>query len=130
MIVLICLFVFSADAAIVDTLINLIMNPSTATLLPFVGDSPWYFLSPWVASIVYLFAYDMYMNDQESLDSAGLDQDFMFDMAMNSMEDAYEDIWGKRFKPEDAPTGDQGVASEDDGVLEYLNGLSGPAPCL
>lgn len=135
----ICLLLCSSEAAIVDNLINLVMKPSTATLIPFIGDFPWYFVSPWVASIIYLISYDMYMADQASLDTAGLNQDFMFGMAMGSMEDAYEDVWGKRFKtPTNSGSGGSGGSGGntipgspgDDGVVNSPSGLGGPAPCL
>lgn len=76
------------------------------------------------------------MADKASLDTAGLNQDFMFGMAMGSMEDAYEDVWGKRFKNPTTNTNSgsggntiPGTAG-DDGVVNSPNGLGGPAPCL
>jgi hypothetical protein len=121
------LFASTSEAAVVDNLINLIMDPSSATLIPFLADSPWYFVSPWVASIIKLVAYDMYMDDKASLDSAGLNEEFMFSMAFGSMEDAYEDVWGFRFKP---PAVVITKTANADGVDDYSNGLGGPTPCL
>ena len=78
----------------------------------------------------------MYMADKASLDTAGLNQDFMFGMAMGSMEDAYEDVWGKRFKnpTTNINSGSGGNTipgtAGDDGVVNSPNGLGGPAPCL
>lgn len=49
-------------------------------------------------------------------------------MLWASVEDAYVDVWGKRFQTTTAVT-IPGTAGSD-GVINSANGLGGPAPCL
>ena len=84
------------SASRIDNVITFLSNPSVSTFALILGSDPWYIIAPYLGGYVMMIAYTQYIANKNTFDLIGIDQNYIYQMAMKEIYSSYMKIWGWR----------------------------------